>query len=245
MSPRLSYCLRREGFYPSSYPSPNQRSAMAWCRADVSAPVDRRTPIRSGENPTGKARPPSITAVGGMARERELGFAGGHMGVWAEDRLRYLGALEELRSTSPSRYGQCLRRRWFDYTLKEGPRPGTDGPSSKDRLLCRSPLHVFRCRAGLTRRQIFLGPGAGIHVKQWGLGFILGYDSRTIFSLQAGASISRSGRPFTIALWRRFNYQKIEGFAIGYLNPLPKVVLVSGSMAFQFRAGSLLCSSVY
>jgi len=73
----------------------------------------------AGKTPTGKARPPSITAVGGMATENGTwGFGGGHMGVWAGDRLRYLGGLGGA-SVNLSFHGMAdaFRDDGFDYTL--------------------------------------------------------------------------------------------------------------------------------
>jgi hypothetical protein len=194
----------------------------------------------SGKTPTGKTRPPSITAVGGMATENgSWAFGGGHMGIWADDRLRYLGGIGGA-SVNLSFHGMAnaFGSDGFDYTIKGG---GVvqelTARLGKTDLFAGARYTFFRVKSrfdqetdipGVQEREFTSNNG--------GLGFILGYDSRdNIFTPNRGLNIKVRTTFYDNAFGGDFSYQKIEGFAIGYLELDPKVVLglrVDGRFSF-------------
>jgi hypothetical protein len=184
----------------------------------------------AGKTPTGKARPPSITAVGGMGTENgSWGFGGGHMGVWAGDRLRYLGGLGGA-SVNLSFHGMAdaFGDDGFDYTLKgAGIVQELTARLGKTDFFAGARYTFFRVKSrfdletnipGVEEREFTSNNG--------GLGITLGYDSRdNIFTPNRGIHVKVRPTFYDSAFGGDFNYQKIEGFAIGYLDLLPKVVL--------------------
>ena len=184
----------------------------------------------AGKTPTGKARPPSITAVGGLGTENgSWGLMGGHMGVWAEDRLRYLGGLGGA-SINLSFHGMAdaFGGDGFDYTLKGGGLvQELTARLGKTDFFAGARYTFFRVQSRFDRETNI----PGVQEREFtsnngGLGFILGYDSRdNIFTPNRGIHIKVRTTFYDSAFGGDFSYQKIEGFAIGYLNLLPKVVL--------------------
>lgn len=184
----------------------------------------------AGKTPTGKARPPSMTAVGGMATENgSWGFGGGHMGVWAEDRLRYLGGLGGA-SVNLSFHGMAnaFGGKGFDYMLKGGGLvQELTARLGKTDFSAGARYTFFRVNSRFDLETKIPGvPEREFTSNNGGLGFILGYDSRdNIFTPNRGIHVKVRTTFYGSAFGGDSNYQKIEGFAIGYLDLHPKLVL--------------------
>jgi hypothetical protein len=194
----------------------------------------------AGKTPTGKAKPPSITAVGGMATENgSWGFGGGHLGIWAEDRLRYLGGIGGA-SVNLKYYGigDALGNDGKKYTLSGG--------GLAQELSARLGVSDFFAGARYTFFRVKSRFDTGEEIPEagkkeftsnnGGLGAILGYDSRdNIFTPNRGINAKVRTTFYGSAFGGDFQYQKVEGFCIGYLDLHPKVVLglrVDGKFSF-------------
>lgn len=179
---------------------------------------------------SGRLKPPSITAVGGMGTENGTwGFGGGHLGVWADDRLRYLGGLA----------GASVNLKFYGI----GDELGNDG--LKYNLKGAGTVQELNARLGSS--DFFLGgrytfvrvktrfeletdiPVVGkreFTSNNGGLGISLTYDDRdNIFTPNRGLNAKLRFNYYDQAFGGDFRYHLLEGFCIGYLPVHPQLVL--------------------
>ena len=182
------------------------------------------------KNETGRRKPPSITVAGGMATENGTwGGFGGHFGVWADDRLRYMGGAG----------GASVNLKFYGI----GDELGDDG--LKYNLKGAGTVQELNARLGSS--DFFLGgrytffkvksrfdvdddiPRVGkreFTSNNGGLGISLNYDTRdNIFTPDRGLNGKLRLIYYDKAFGGDFRYQLIEGFCIGYLPVRPRLVL--------------------
>jgi hypothetical protein len=179
---------------------------------------------------TGKHKPPSITVVGGLGTENGTwGGGGGHLGVWADDRLRYLGGLA----------GASVNLKFYGI----GDELGDDG--LKYNLKGAGTIQELNARLGSS--DFFLGgrytfvrvrsrfdldtdiPVVGkreFTSNHGGLGIALTYDDRdNIFTPNRGLNAKLRFTYYDEAFGGDFRYHLLEVFCIGYLPVHPRLVM--------------------
>jgi hypothetical protein len=177
-----------------------------------------------------KQSPPSMTVIGGLATENGTwGGGAGHFGVWAEDRLRYLGGLA----------GASVNLKFYGI----GDELGDDG--LKYNLKGAGTVQELNARLGSS--DFFLGARYSfIRVKSrfelpkdiplvgkreftsnnGGLGMSLTYDDRdNIFTPNRGLNAKLRFTYHDEVFGGDFGYHLVDGFCIGYLPVHPRLVL--------------------
>jgi len=200
--------------------------------------------LESDKTPTGKARPPSISVVGGMGTENGTwGAFAGHLGIWAEDKLRYLGGIGGA-SVNLKYYGIAddLGNDAKKYTIAgAGLVQELTARLGASDFFAGARYTFFRVNSRFNNEEEIQGiPEVSkreFESNNGGLGVILGYDSRdNIFTPNRGINAKVRTTFYGTAFGGDFQYQKVEGFCIGYLDVHPRLVLglrVDGKFSFD------------
>jgi hypothetical protein len=169
----------------------------------------------------GRFRPPSISVAGGFyTANGSWGVMAGHFGVWAQDRVRYLGAIGYV-SPNLSVYPAVLGGEQLEFNLR--------GLVLAQQLKARVKGDFF---AGL--RYVYGGNTVkfdrdstlegiepeDIDIDTGGLGLMLEYDARdNMLSPTKGTRVQVTGSFYGTWLGGDSTYQQVNGLVHQYLQP--------------------------
>ena len=194
-------------------------------------PNSGRANADEGSITTERSVPPSITGIGGVGTENGTWGAGiGHLGVWDEDRWRYLGALAygnvNLNFYQPDNGRNDLGG--LDYRID-----AWFMNQQIERRLGESNFFVGgRYVLADVDSEFDLGNDVpGIDPREYdsrtaGAGVMLGYDSRdNIFTPSRGIRAQAIASLYDEAFGGDFHYPRLDAFGYGYWNFHPDFVL--------------------